>query len=116
MDMVERPGKVLAACEALAPHLLHVALSSADPDRQVPVGFWMHRGCVPFRHAGPIRVALLAHFEADHRGTLGARPPDALLRRGELELPPRQLRRAPRPQPVVFHADKGGHLLSPHRQ
>jgi uroporphyrinogen-III decarboxylase len=48
MDMVEQPDKVLAACEALAPHLLHVALSTADPDRNVPVGFWMHRGCVPF--------------------------------------------------------------------
>ncbi len=48
VDMVERPRKVLAACEALAPHLLHVALSTADPSKQVPVGFWMHRGCVPF--------------------------------------------------------------------
>jgi len=48
MDMVERPRKVLAACEALAPHLLHVAMSSADPSGTVPIGFWMHRGCVPF--------------------------------------------------------------------
>ncbi len=48
MDVMERPKKVLAACEALAPHLLHVARTSADPDRQVPIGFWMHRGCVPF--------------------------------------------------------------------
>lgn len=48
MDMYERPEKVLAACEALMPHLLHVAKSGADPDRNVPVGFWMHRGCVPF--------------------------------------------------------------------
>ncbi len=48
VDMVERPHKVRAACEALAPHLLHVALSTADPSKQVPIGFWMHRGCVPF--------------------------------------------------------------------
>ncbi len=48
MDMIERPDKVLAACEALAPHLLHVARTSADPSGQVPIGFWMHRGCVPF--------------------------------------------------------------------
>ena len=47
-DLVERPDKVQAACEALAPHLLHVALAGADPQRYVPVGFWMHRGCVPF--------------------------------------------------------------------
>jgi hypothetical protein len=48
MDLHERPGEVKRACEALMPHLLHVALSSADPARQVPIGLWMHRGCVPF--------------------------------------------------------------------
>lgn len=48
MDLIERPKKVLAACEALMPHLLHIALGGADPDRNVPIGFWMHRGCVPF--------------------------------------------------------------------
>jgi len=48
MDMVRQPEKVLRACEALMPHLLHVAQTSADPSKQVPVGFWMHRGCVPF--------------------------------------------------------------------
>jgi hypothetical protein len=48
MDLLYQPEKVLAACEALMPHLLHVALSGADPDKNVPIGFWMHRGCVPF--------------------------------------------------------------------
>lgn len=48
MDMLEQPEKVLKACEALMPHLLHVALSGADPNGHVPIGFWMHRGCVPF--------------------------------------------------------------------
>jgi hypothetical protein len=47
-DVMERPKKVLAACEALMPHLTHVAISGADPDKNVPIGFWMHRGCVPF--------------------------------------------------------------------
>ncbi|HWH68325.1 MAG TPA: uroporphyrinogen decarboxylase family protein, partial [Candidatus Sulfotelmatobacter sp.] len=47
-DMHEQPEKVLAACEALMPHLCQVGLSTADPNRQVPIGFWMHRGCVPF--------------------------------------------------------------------
>ncbi len=47
-DMHEQPEKVLAACEALMPHLCHVGLTTADPNRQVPIGFWMHRGCVPF--------------------------------------------------------------------
>jgi len=48
MDILERPAKVKAACEALMPHLLSVALSGADPEKNVPIGFWMHRGCVPF--------------------------------------------------------------------
>ena len=47
-DLHERRDKVVAACEALLPHLLHVARSTADPDRLVPVGYWMHRGGVPF--------------------------------------------------------------------
>ncbi|MGZ5543107.1 MAG: uroporphyrinogen decarboxylase family protein [Limisphaerales bacterium] len=47
-DLHERPEKVRAACEALMPHLLHVALSGADPDKNVPITIWMHRGCVPF--------------------------------------------------------------------
>ncbi len=48
MDLFERPEKVRKACEALMPHLLHIALSGADPDKNVPIGFWMHRGCTPF--------------------------------------------------------------------
>jgi len=48
IDLFERPDKVLAACEALMPHLTHVGLSGADPDKNVPIGLWMHRGCVPF--------------------------------------------------------------------
>lgn len=48
MDMYRQPNKVLAACEAMAPHLLKVALMTSDPQKQLPVGLWMHRGCVPF--------------------------------------------------------------------
>ena len=48
MDMHTQPDKVLKACEALAPHLCHVGLTTADAGKQVPIGFWMHRGCVPF--------------------------------------------------------------------
>jgi len=48
MDLLERAEKVRAACEALMPHLLHIALSGADPDKNVPITIWMHRGCVPF--------------------------------------------------------------------
>jgi uroporphyrinogen-III decarboxylase len=48
MDMMEQPEKVMAAAEALMPHMYNVALTTADPARQVPIAFWMHRGCVPF--------------------------------------------------------------------
>jgi hypothetical protein len=62
MDMVEQPDKVLAACEALMPHLCHVGLSTADPAGQVPIGFWMHRGCEPFVSRG--------QFESHYWSTL----------------------------------------------
>jgi hypothetical protein len=48
MDLQSQPQKVLRACEALMPHLCHVGLTTADPAGLVPIGFWMHRGCVPF--------------------------------------------------------------------
>jgi hypothetical protein len=48
LDMHTQPQKVLKACEALMPHLCHVGLTTADPSKLVPIGFWMHRGCVPF--------------------------------------------------------------------
>ncbi len=48
MDMQTQPKKVLKAAEALIPHLVNVGLTTADPNNQVPIGFWMHRGCVPF--------------------------------------------------------------------
>jgi len=52
MDMLSQPGKVLKACEALMPHLYNVALTTADPNKQVPIGYWMHRGCIPFISEG----------------------------------------------------------------
>ena len=55
MDMHTQPDKVLKACEALAPHLVHVGLTTADPLKQVPIGFWMHRGCVPFINPGQFK-------------------------------------------------------------
>lgn len=48
MDLMENPKKVKEACEALIPHLTYNAISTADPDKNVPIGFWMHRGCTPF--------------------------------------------------------------------
>ena len=48
MDLYEQPGKVMQACEALMPHLHWLASTSADPSSQAPIGYWMHRGGVPF--------------------------------------------------------------------
>lgn len=47
-DLKEIPEKVLVACQALMPHLGHLALTSADPERVLPIPIWMHRGCTPF--------------------------------------------------------------------
>jgi hypothetical protein len=47
-DLMEIPEKVQQACEALMPHLGYIALTSADPGRQIPIPIWMHRGCTPF--------------------------------------------------------------------
>jgi uroporphyrinogen-III decarboxylase len=47
-DLMEIPDQVLAACQALMPHLAWLALTSADPERKVPIPIWMHRGCTPF--------------------------------------------------------------------
>jgi len=48
MDLFEQPEKVMKACEALMPHLHWLASQTADPGSQLPIGYWMHRGCVPF--------------------------------------------------------------------
>jgi len=61
-DLMEVPEKVLAACQALMPHLAWLALTSADPQRQIPIPIWMHRGCTPFISK--------AHFEEIYWPTL----------------------------------------------
>ena len=48
LDMHTQPQKVLQGLRSLMPHLCQVGLTTADPAKQVPIGFWMHRGCVPF--------------------------------------------------------------------
>ncbi len=47
-DLKEIPEKVEAACQALMPHLQWIALSGLDPEQNIPIPIWMHRGCVPF--------------------------------------------------------------------
>ena len=41
--MVASADKVLAACEALMPHMMFNALAGADPEKKVPISIWMHR-------------------------------------------------------------------------
>jgi len=105
-DMFTQPDKVLAACEALLPHLLHVALTSADPDKQVPVGFWMHRGCVPFvtptqfdSHYWPTLKPIIEELWARGHQTLFYAEGDWNYHLDRFaELPDRS---------IVYHADKG---------
>ena len=103
-DLHERRDQVMKACEALMPHLAHVARTSADPARLVPIGFWMHRGGVPFVSPRDFPECLLGDGQADHRGALVRRLPDPVLRRGELGPAPRVVRRA-----------AGGQHRLPHR-
>jgi len=77
MDMLVQPDKVLAACEALMPHLYQMAFSGADPEGHVPIGFWMHRGCVPFitpeqfrSHYWPTLKPIIEELWAHGRQTL----------------------------------------------
>ncbi|MDD5367961.1 MAG: uroporphyrinogen decarboxylase family protein [Anaerolineaceae bacterium] len=47
-DLHQCRDKVIAACEALMPHLANLVIGGADPDRNIPSIIWMHRGCIPF--------------------------------------------------------------------
>lgn len=47
-DLHDRRDKVIAACEALMPHLFNLVAGGADPAHNIPSIIWMHRGCVPF--------------------------------------------------------------------
>jgi uroporphyrinogen-III decarboxylase len=44
IDVRRRPEKVEKACEALMPHMLQNAIYTSDPDKQLPVTVWLHRG------------------------------------------------------------------------
>jgi hypothetical protein len=44
MDVYRQPNKVEKACEALMPHLIQNAMFTADPEKNLPVTVWLHRG------------------------------------------------------------------------
>jgi uroporphyrinogen-III decarboxylase len=48
IDIFERPGKVIEACEALIPDLVNCAIATADPLKRYPVFMPLHRGNHPF--------------------------------------------------------------------
>lgn len=113
-DMRRQPAKVLKACEALMPHLLHVALGGADPNRNVPIGFWMHRGCVPFvtpgqfeSHYWPTLRPIIEELWRRGHQTLFYAEGDWTYHLGRFaELPERS---------VVFHVDRSD-ILEAHRK
>ena len=106
MDMHTQPGKVLQACEALMPHLCHVGLSTADPHRRLPIGFWMHRGCVPFvtpaqfkSHYWPTLRPIIEEFWKHGHQTLFYAEGDWTYHLDDFaELPDRS---------IVYHVDRG---------
>jgi hypothetical protein len=104
-DMSTQPANVLAACEALMPHLCRVGLATADPDRLRPIGFWMHRGCVPFinprqftSHYWPTLRPIIEEFwKHGHQTLFYAEGKWAAHLETFRELPARS---------IVFHADR----------
>jgi hypothetical protein len=105
MDMETQPDKVLAACEALMPHLCQVGLTTADPARQVPIGFWMHRGCVPFvnpktfeSHYWPTLKPIIEEFWKHGHQTL-------FYAEGKWQYHLQTFRELP-DRSIVFHCDK----------
>jgi hypothetical protein len=114
MDMQTQPDKVLKACEALAPHLTHTGLATADPARQVPIGFWMHRGCVPFinpaqfkSHFWPTLKPCIEEFwKHGHQTMFYAEGNWDFHLDDFLELPERS---------ILFHVDRGDIFLA-HRK
>ncbi len=47
-DIKRQPDKVLKAVEAVAPHMVFNALTGSNPDTNIPVSHWMHRGATGF--------------------------------------------------------------------
>ncbi len=77
MDLYHQPEKVIAACEALMPHMMFNALAGADPEKNSPVALWLHRGCVPFlspeqfeKFYWPTLKQILEEIHAQGRQTL----------------------------------------------
>lgn len=114
MDMYSRPEKIVAACEALAPHLLYMAKRTSDPQRHVPVGLWLHRGCVPFvsppqfeKFFWPTLQWIIEELWKDGIQTL-------FYAEGEWNPNLKHIKRLPE-KSIVYHVDKGD-IFEVHRE
>ncbi|MDX9867250.1 MAG: uroporphyrinogen decarboxylase family protein [Kiritimatiellia bacterium] len=114
MDLFERPEKVMKACEALMPHLYWVAAATADPASQLPVGYWMHRGCVPFvrpdqfaSHYWPTVKPLIEELWRNGHQTM-------FYAEGKWDAHLDAFRELPE-RSIVYHIDRGDPLLT-HRK
>jgi uroporphyrinogen-III decarboxylase len=114
LDMESQPRKVLQACEALVPHLYQVAAATVDPAKQVPIGYWMHRGCVPFvrpdqfeSHYWPTIKPIIEELWKNGHQTLFYAEGDWTAHLDRFtELPERS---------IVYHVDRGD-LAAAHRK
>ena len=106
MDMFRQPQKVLAACEALTPHLLHVAASGADPARKLPVGLWMHRGCVPFLSPGQFERFYWPTLKQIIEGLWAKGIQTLFYAEGEWNANLKYIAQLP-DQSIIYHVDRG---------
>ena len=114
MDMFLRPDKVIAACEALMPHLLYFAKRTSDPSKTLPVGLWLHRGCVPFvspaqfdKFYWPTLKHIIEELWKDGIQTL-------LYAEGEWNPNLKQIKELPE-KSIVYHVDRGD-IFEVHRE
>ncbi len=114
MDMYSQPEKVMKACEALMPHLYWVAAATADPASQLPIGYWMHRGCVPFvkpdqfaSHYWPTVKPLIEELWRNGHQTM-------FYAEGNWDAHLDAFRELPE-RSIVYHIDRGNPLLT-HRK
>ncbi|GHT18593.1 uroporphyrinogen decarboxylase [Planctomycetales bacterium] len=114
MDMFTKPKQVQAACEALVPHLLYMAKRTSDPSKKVPVGLWLHRGCVPFvsppqfeRFFWPTLKYIIGELWKDGIQTM-------LYAEGSWNPNLKHIKQLPE-KSIVYHVDKGD-IFEVHRE
>jgi len=105
-DLFERREKVMAACEALMPHLYAVAKATADPERLVPIGFWMHRDGVPFVGPEVFRNVYWATLKPIIEELWADRHQTLFYAEGQWDFHLESFAELPE-QSIVYHVDRG---------